>query len=59
MSLFTVYDFARILGYILSNIFNNVRHLILTLVNRKYRDVWPKSKSLPFLYLFYTHYEVE
>lgn len=39
MLLFTVYDFAYILGYILSNIFNKVRYLILILVNRKYRDV--------------------
>lgn len=39
MPLFTVYDFACILGYILSNIFNKVRYLILTLANRKYRDV--------------------
>lgn len=39
MPLFTVYDFARILEYILSNIFNNVRYLILTWANRKYIDV--------------------
>lgn len=39
MPLFTVYDFACISGYILPNIFIKVRYLILTLANRKYRDM--------------------